>query len=42
MEGKQSEIDGLVYEVVRMANKYEVEVPAYERAAEKFREMGLK
>ena len=42
MEGKQSEIDGLVYEVVRMANKYEVEVPSYERAAEKFREMGLK
>ena len=42
MEGKQSEIDGLVYEVVRMAKKYGVEVPAYERAAEKFREMGLK
>lgn len=34
MEGKQSEIDGLVYEVVRMAKKYGVEVPAYERAAE--------
>lgn len=33
MEGKQSEIDGLVYEVVRMAKKYGVEVPAYERAA---------
>ena len=42
MERKQSEIDGLVYEVVRMGNKYEVEVPAYERAAERFREMGLK
>ena len=42
MEGKQSEIDGLVYEVVRMAKKYGVEVPAYERAAEKFWEMGLK
>ena len=39
MEGKQSEIDGLVYEVVRMAKKYGVEVPAYERAAEKFWEM---
>ena len=39
MEGKQSEIDGLVYEVVRMAKKYGVEVPAYERAAEKFREI---
>ena len=42
MEGKQSEIDGLVYEVVRMAKKYGVEVPAYERAAEKFREMGVR
>lgn len=27
MEGKQSEIDGLVYEVVRMAEKYGAEVP---------------
>lgn len=42
IEEKQSEIDGLVYEVVRMAKKYGVEVPAYERAAEKFWEMGLK
>lgn len=42
MEGKQSEIDGLVYEVVRMAEKYGGEVPAYERAAEKFREMEVK
>ena len=42
MEGKQSEIDGLVYEVVRMAEKYGVEVPVYERAAEKFREMEVK
>lgn len=42
MEGKPSEIDGLVYEVVRMAKKYGVEVPAYERAAEKFREMEVK
>lgn len=42
MEGKQSEIDGLVYEVVRMAKKYGAEVPAYERAAEKFREMEVK
>ena len=29
MEGKQSEIDGLVYEVVRMAEKYGGEVPTY-------------
>lgn len=42
IEGKQSEIDGLVYEVVRMAKKYGVEVPAYERAAEKFWEMEVK
>lgn len=42
MEGKQSEIDGLVYEVVRMAEKYGAEVPAYRKAAEKFQEMGLK
>ena len=42
MEGKKSEIDGLVYEVVRMADKYGAEVPAYRKAAEKFWEMGLK
>lgn len=42
IEGKQSEIDGLVYEVVRMAKKYGVEVPAYERAAEKFRKMEVR
>ena len=42
MEGKQSEVDGLVYEVVRMAERYGAEVPAYRKAAEMFREMGLK
>ena len=42
MEGKQSEIDGLVYEVVRMAEKYGAEVPTYRRAAEKFLEMEVK
>lgn len=42
MEGKQSEIDGLVYEVVRMAEKYGAEVPAYRRTAEKFRKMEVK
>ena len=42
MEGKQSEIDGLVYEVVWMAKKYGGEVPTYRRAAEKFREMEVK
>ena len=33
MEGKQSEVDGLVYEVVRLGKQYGVPVPAYERAA---------
>ena len=37
MAGKQSEIDGLVYEVVRMGEKYHVSVPAYEKVAEKLR-----
>lgn len=37
MEGKQSEIDGLVYEVVRMGEKYHVLVPAYEKVAEKLK-----
>lgn len=34
MEGKQSEVDGLIYEVVRLGKQYGVPVPAYERAAE--------
>ena len=37
MEGKQSEIDGLVYEVVRMGEKYHVPVPAYEKVEEKLK-----
>lgn len=41
MEGHKSEIDGLVYEVVRMAERYGAEVPGYRKAAEKFEEMGL-
>ncbi len=40
-EGKPSEIDGQVYEVLRLAEQYHVSVPAYEKAAAKFREMGL-
>ena len=35
--GKQSELDGLVFEVVRMGTKYDVPVPTYERIAEKLR-----
>ena len=37
MAGKQSEIDGLVYEVVRMGEEYHVPIPAYEKVAEKLR-----
>lgn len=33
--GKSSEIDGLVYEVVRMGKEYGVPVPVYEKVAEK-------
>lgn len=35
--GKQSELDGLVYEVVRMGEKYGVDVPTYKMIADKFR-----
>ena len=37
MAGKQSEIDGLVYEVVRMGEEYHVPVPAYKKVAEKIK-----
>jgi 2-dehydropantoate 2-reductase len=33
MQGKQSEIDGLVFEVLRMANKFGVSLPNYEKIA---------
>lgn len=36
--GKQSEVDGLVYEVVRLGEQYHVEVPQYKRIAEELRE----
>ena len=39
--GKSSEIDGLIYEVVRMGREYHVPVPTYEMIAEKMREQGL-
>lgn len=38
--GKQSEIDGLIYEVVRLAQRYGVDVPVYQeiaKAVEKYR-----
>lgn len=40
--GKPSEIDGLIYEVVRMGERYGVPVPAYQMIAEKAREDGLR
>lgn len=42
MAGKQSEIDGLVYEVVRMGREYGVAMPEYEKAAAQFQKQGLK
>ena len=38
MDGKSSEIDGLVYEVVRMGQRYHVPVPMYEKVAAKLKE----
>ena len=39
--GRQSEIDGLIYEVVRRADRHGLRLPAYRQAAEKFRKEGL-
>ncbi|MBQ1514682.1 MAG: 2-dehydropantoate 2-reductase, partial [Lachnospiraceae bacterium] len=39
--GKQSEIDGLVYEVVRLGREYGVSLPEYEKIAEACRDRGL-
>ena len=40
--GRQSEVDGLIYEVVRMGNRYGVDVPLYTMIAEELRSRGLK
>lgn len=37
--GRQSEVDGLVYQVARLGEAYHVSLPAYEEIAEKLREM---
>lgn len=37
--GRQSEVDGLVYQVVRLGGEYHVSLPAYEEIAGKLREM---
>ena len=36
-EGRQSEVDGLIYEVVRLADKYGIEAPLYRKVAEKLK-----
>lgn len=36
--GKQSEVDGLIYQVVRLGKQYQVDVPVYEEIGEKLRE----
>lgn len=41
MEEKRSEMDGLVYEVVRMGEEYKVDMPQYKKAAARFREQGI-
>lgn len=41
-DGKDSEIDGLIYEVVRLGEKYGVPTPTYAMIAQKAREDGLK
>lgn len=35
-DGKQSELDGLVFEVIRLGKQYQVPTPVYEMIAEKF------
>ncbi|MDO4344767.1 MAG: 2-dehydropantoate 2-reductase [Eubacteriales bacterium] len=40
-QGKSSEIDGLIFEVVRMGRKYKVPVPTYEKIAEALKKQGF-
>lgn len=40
-EGHQSEIDGLIYEVVRLGAQYGVAVPTYTKVAEEMKRRGL-
>lgn len=39
IQGKKSEVDGLVFEVLRLGEEYGVTLPNYEKAAEKIREL---
>lgn len=40
--GRKSEIQGLVYHVVELAHQYHVELPLYQKVAEKLKKEGLK
>lgn len=40
-EGHQSEIDGLIYEMVRLGERYGVDVPTYQKVAEEMKKRGL-
>ncbi len=40
--GRKSEVDGLIYEVVRLGEKYGVKVPLYTMIAEELRKRGIK
>jgi len=39
--GKQSEVDGLIYEVVRLGDRYGVDVPFYKMIAQELKARGL-
>ena len=39
--GRPSEVDGLIYEVVRLGEKYGVKTPRYAAIAEELRSRGL-
>ena len=41
-DGKSSEIDGLIYEAVRMGEKYNIAMPVYTKIAEKLKNIGNK
>ena len=40
--GGRSEIDGLIYEVLRLAERYGVELPIYKKIADSLKDKGLK
>ncbi len=42
MAGRKSEVDGLVYEVLRLADEYGLSLPAYQKVADEFRKRGYR